>query len=120
MIILRKSFTRVGREKHVRSYDTEDPRNHSELHKRSSHDSGPGWETLTESSEYVASKTFSGREPVSDEDMKKAETEGVVQRKPNGKWGIISKRKREWWSADYSSKALAEAGLRGYQMNKRG
>ena len=50
--------------------------------------------------------------------LERAKKDGVVQRKPNGMWGIISIKKGEWWDANYKSKSSAEAGLRGYQMNK--
>ena len=58
------------------------------------------------------------RLPVSREDMKKAETDGVVQKHPSGDWGIISKRKGLWWSTTYDSREKAEAALRAYHAGK--
>ena len=67
----------------------------------------------------VAEKTYSEeRMPVSTADMRKAETDGVVQRRPDGKWGIIAKRKRLWWSAGYDSRESAEAALRAYHAGR--
>ena len=68
----------------------------------------------------LASKVYSDQErmPVSSADMRKAETDGVVQRRPDGKWGIIAKKKRLWWSAGYDSKESAEAALRAYHAGK--
>jgi hypothetical protein len=58
------------------------------------------------------------RMPVSATDMRKAETDGVVQKRPDGKWGIIAKRKRLWWSAGYDSRESAEAALRAYHAGR--
>lgn len=67
----------------------------------------------------VAEKIYSEeRMPVSSADMRKAETEGVVQRRPDGKWGIIAKKKRLWWSAGYDSRESAEAALRAYHAGR--
>lgn len=67
----------------------------------------------------VAEKVYSEeRMPVSPADMRKAETDGVVQRRPDGKWGIIAKKKRLWWSAGYDSKESAEAALRAYHAGR--
>lgn len=67
----------------------------------------------------VAEKIYSEeRMPVSAADMRKAETDGVVQRRPDGKWGIIAKKKRLWWSAGYDSKESAEAALRAYHAGR--
>ena len=69
--------------------------------------------------DYMADKVYSeSRMPVSSTDMRKAETDGVVQRRPDGKWGIIAKKKRLWWSAGYDSKESAEAALRAYHAGK--
>lgn len=67
----------------------------------------------------VAEKVYSEeRMPVSIADMRKAETEGVVQKRPDGKWGIIAKKKRLWWSAGYDSRESAEAALRAYHAGR--
>ena len=67
----------------------------------------------------VAEKVYSEeRMPVSPADMRKAETDGVVQRRPDGKWGIIAKKKRLWWSAGYDSRESAEAALRAYHAGR--
>ena len=63
-------------------------------------------------------RLYSNREKVSSDMLERAKKDGVVQRKPNGMWGIISIKKGEWWDANYKSRSSAEAGLRGYQMNK--
>jgi len=61
------------------------------------------------------------REKVDKETADKAKKEGVVQKKPNGKWGIISFKTNppEWWDADYDSKENAEDALAAYHANKR-
>jgi hypothetical protein len=64
------------------------------------------------------SVSFSDREKVSAEDLKKAKEEGVVQKKPNGKWGIISIEAEEWWQPDYESQEKAENALKAYHANK--
>ena len=67
----------------------------------------------------VAERIYSEeRMPVSSADMKKAETDGVVQKRPDGKWGIIAKKKRLWWSAGYDSRESAEAALRAYHAGR--
>ena len=67
----------------------------------------------------VAERVYSEeRMPVSAADMRKAETDGVVQRRPDGKWGIIAKRKRLWWTAGYDSRETAEAALRAYHAGR--
>lgn len=73
----------------------------------------------TKGLDMVAEKIYSeDRMPVSAADMRKAETDGVVQRRPDGKWGIIAKRKRLWWSAGYDSRESAEAALRAYHAGR--
>lgn len=60
----------------------------------------------------------SNRLPVSDEDLEKAKTDGVVQKRPdNGKWGIIAIQKKLWWSQSYDSRENAENALRAYHAN---
>ena len=67
----------------------------------------------------VAERIYSEeRMPVSSADMRKAETDGVVQKRPDGKWGIIAKKKRLWWSAGYDSRESAEAALRAYHAGR--
>lgn len=58
------------------------------------------------------------RLPVSKSDLKKAKSDGVVQKRPDGKWGIISVGKKLWWSTSYSSREKAEAALRAYHASK--
>jgi len=65
-----------------------------------------------------ADKTYSDREKVSKEMLEKAKIDGVVQKKPNGKWGIISIQAGEWWNADYDSEDNAKAALAAYHANK--
>lgn len=50
--------------------------------------------------------------------LKKAKTDGVIQKKPNGKWGIISIDAGEWWIPDYDTQENAEAALAAYHANK--
>lgn len=61
------------------------------------------------------------REVVPDDIAKKAKKEGVVQKKPNGKWGIISFKTNPatWWDASYDSKESGEDALKAYWVNKR-
>lgn len=65
-------------------------------------------------------KRFSSREVVPKRIAEEGRKSGVVQKKPSGKWGIISYKQNppEFWNADYESKSSAEAALRGYQANK--
>jgi len=44
--------------------------------------------------------------------------EGVVQKKPTGKWGVLSTKTGKFWDADYDSEADAQAGLKAYHANK--
>jgi hypothetical protein len=63
--------------------------------------------------------TFSEpREKVSAEMLEKAKTDGVVQKKPNGSWGIISIEAGEWWTPDYESEEKAKNALEAYHANK--
>ena len=76
-------------------------------------------DTASDGLDNVAERIYSEeRMPVSAADMRKAETDGVVQRRPDGKWGIIAKRKRLWWSAGYDSRESAEAALRAYHAGR--
>ena len=76
-------------------------------------------DTASDGLDNVAERIYSEeRMPVSATDMRKAETDGVVQRRPDGKWGIIAKRKRLWWSAGYDSRESAEAALRAYHAGR--
>lgn len=76
-------------------------------------------DTASDGLDNVAERIYSEeRMPVSAADMRKAETDGVVQRRPDGKWGIIAKKKRLWWSAGYDSRESAEAALRAYHAGR--
>ena len=76
-------------------------------------------DTASDGLDNVAERVYSEeRMPVSATDMRKAETDGVVQRRPDGKWGIIAKKKRLWWSAGYDSRESAEAALRAYHAGR--
>lgn len=61
------------------------------------------------------------REVVPDDIAEKAKKEGVIQKKPNGKWGIISFKTNPptWWDAEYDSEESAKKGLSGYFANKK-
>jgi hypothetical protein len=68
---------------------------------------------------HYLSATFSeAREKVSAEMLEKAKTDGVVQKKPNGSWGIISIDAGEWWTPDYESEEKAKNALEAYHANK--
>lgn len=43
---------------------------------------------------------------------------GVIKKKPNGKWGIISTKTGKFWKANYDSEDDAKAGLRAYFAHK--
>lgn len=58
------------------------------------------------------------REKVSAKMLEKAKTDGVVQKKPNGSWGIISIDAGEWWTPDYESEEKAKNALEAYHANK--
>ena len=76
-------------------------------------------DTASDGLDNVAERIYSEeRMSVSATDMRKAETDGVVQRRPDGKWGIIAKKKRLWWSAGYDSRESAEAALRAYHAGR--
>ena len=63
--------------------------------------------------------TSQNRLPVSEEDLEKAKIDGVVQKRPDGKWGIIAIKKGLWWSQTYNSRENAEKALRAYHANNR-
>ena len=46
------------------------------------------------------------------------EYEGIIKEKPNGKWGVISKKTGKFWPADYDTKGSAISGLKAYFANK--
>lgn len=46
------------------------------------------------------------------------EDEGVI-RKVGSKWKILKKNRKDYWDADYDTKADAQAALRAYWANKR-
>ena len=76
-------------------------------------------DTASDGLDNVVERIYSEeRMPVSAADMRKAETDGVVQKRPDGKWGIIAKRKRLWWTAGYDSRESAEAALRAYHAGR--
>ena len=68
-------------------------------------------------------KNFSEkREVVDKETAKRGKKEGVVQKKPNGKWGIISYKTNPptWWSGEGTdTKEVSEDMLKAYHANKR-
>ena len=66
-------------------------------------------------------KEFSidNRETVPEDIMSKVEKSGVIQQDREGRWRIINKDKKKFWTAKYKSKESAEAGLRGYFASKR-
>ena len=68
----------------------------------------------------LRNKSFSGREIVNKETAERGKKEGVIQKKPNGKWGIISYKTNppEFWNADYDTKESAEKALGAYHANK--
>ena len=61
------------------------------------------------------------REVVPADIAKKAKKEGVVQKRPDGKWGIISFKTNPatWWSSTYDTKESGEDALKAYWVNKR-
>lgn len=70
----------------------------------------------------LRTKNFSEkREVVDKETAERGKKEGVVQKKPNGKWGIISYKTNPptFWNADYDTKESAENALAAYHANKR-
>ena len=68
----------------------------------------------------LRNKNFSGREIVNKETAERGRKEGVIQKKPNGKWGIISYKTNppEFWDADYDTRESAEKALAAYHANK--
>lgn len=65
-------------------------------------------------------KPVGDREIVDDITAEKAKKTSVIQKKPNGKWGIISFKtiKPTWWPSEYSSEEKALGALRGYHSSK--
>ena len=61
--------------------------------------------------------SFSGKQKTFSPGCECQET-GCIQKKPNGKWGIISNKTGEFWDADYESEEDAKAGLAAYHANK--
>lgn len=65
-------------------------------------------------------KPVGDRELVDSETIKEAKKTSVIQKKPNGKWGIISFKteKPTWWNADYDTEENALNALRGYHASR--
>jgi hypothetical protein len=61
---------------------------------------------------------FNSREKVDPDTLELAKKSGVVQKKPNGKWGIISLKSGEWWNANYLSRESAESALKAYHSGR--
>jgi len=81
--------------------------------------SEPDYVVASHISSIMKNTTFSEkREKVSAEMLEKAKSDGVIQKKPNGSWGIISIQAGEWWNADYDTKENAENALKAYHANK--
>ena len=69
----------------------------------------------------IRQKQFSDREKVNKETAEKGKKEGVIQKKPNGKWGIISYKTNppEWWNnCEEDTKERCEEILKAYHANK--
>ena len=66
-------------------------------------------------------KSKEKREVVDKETAERGKKEGVIQKKPNGKYGIISYKTNppEWWTIE-GTKEDMEAALKAYHANKRG
>ena len=61
------------------------------------------------------------REVVDKETAERGKKEGVIQKKPNGKWGIISYKANppRWWdNCDEDSKEKCEEILAAYHANR--
>ncbi len=67
---------------------------------------------------YVDSEKKKERLPVSKKDLERAKKYGVVQKRPDGKWGIIAIKKKLWWTPGYSSEENAKNALKAYQAGK--
>ena len=48
----------------------------------------------------------------------KCPEDGCVQKKDNGKWGVISNKTGKFWKADYDTKKDAKDALEAYHANK--
>ena len=53
-----------------------------------------------------------------DEKENKCPDSGCIQKKDNGKWGVVSGKTGKFWSANYETQKDAEAGLKAYFVNK--
>lgn len=47
----------------------------------------------------------------------KCPADGCIQKKPSGKWGIISNKTGKFWPQDYDSKENAENALKAYHAH---
>lgn len=63
-------------------------------------------------------KQFSGRDKVPAAILKKAKTEGVVQKDSKGRWRIVSIKAGEFWDAVYDTKQSAQNALAAYHANR--
>lgn len=50
--------------------------------------------------------------------MDKCPADGCIQKKPNGKWGVISNKTGKFWKANYDSEEDAKKGLEAYHAQK--
>jgi hypothetical protein len=48
----------------------------------------------------------------------KCPEDGCIQKKTNGKWGVISGKTGKFWDADYNTEEDAKAGLKAYFVRK--
>jgi hypothetical protein len=64
------------------------------------------------------SRQSDDRQKVDPKTLELAKSDGVVQKKPNGKWGIISIKSGEWWTADYQSEESAKNALKAYHARE--
>ncbi len=66
----------------------------------------------------LRNKSFAEREKVPDDIMEKVERTGVIQQDREGRWRIINKKKREFWSQVYPSKERSKAALAAFHANR--
>lgn len=58
------------------------------------------------------------REDVPQDILDKAYRTGVVQQDREGRWRIVSRQKKKYWTPKYESKEKAQNALKAYQASK--
>ena len=76
-------------------------------------------DNMKESVKQVSEKALKRFKAYTESFIKEAEKEEGVIRKVGNKWRILKKNRKDYWPAEYDTKADAEAALRAYWANKK-